>query len=474
MTRYEEIAEGVITLINQGVLRPGDRIPSIRSASRSHQVNPLTVMQAYQLLESQGWVAARPQSGYYVRARLVKRMAVPEMTRPTQQSVELDVSDFVFDILEATRSRSAVPLGSAFPSPWLFPHERLSRSLTTAMRRIDPWSAVTNLPPGNDELRRQIALRYLAAGANVPVSEIVVTAGALEALTLCLQAVTQPGDLVAIESPTFYACLQAIERLRLKAIEIPTHPDEGVDLVALSQALLTHPIKVCWFMTNFQNPLGSLMPDCKKQALVDLLARHEVPLIEDDVYGELYFDRQPPRQTKSYDEKGLVMHCASFSKSVAPGYRVGWVAAGRYSQAVQRLQFMTTLASSIPPQVALADFLKYGGYEPHLRRLRRALATQLAMTSDAIARYFPEGTRLTKPQGGYFLWIELPVMVDAVALHRLALSKGISIAPGPIFSAKREFRHFIRLNYGHPFTEQQEMGLATLGELIKGMMVSST
>ncbi|MEW9898417.1 PLP-dependent aminotransferase family protein [Chitinivorax sp. PXF-14] len=463
MTRYEALAQSVIEMIQQGVLRPGERIPSIRAASRHHGVNPLTVMQAYQLLESQGWVLARPQSGYYVRARRGQRLPEPGMSRPVAQSGELDVSDFVFEILEASKNPAVVPFGSAFPSPMLFPLDKLARSLAGSTRRLDPWSTVTHLPPGNEELRRQIALRYLAAGVTVSPNEIVITSGALEALTLSLQAVTEPGDLVAIESPTFYAALQAIERLRLKAIEIPTHPRDGIDLAALGDALARQPIKACWLMTNFQNPTGSLMPDDNKRELVALLARHAVPLIEDDVYGELYFGA-PPRHAKADDHAGLVLHCASFSKCLAPGYRVGWVAAGRFAQAVQRLKFMTTLTAGIPVQAALADYLKHGGYDTHLRRLRRTLATQQAQMSEAIGRLFPPGTRLTQPEGGYFLWLELPPAVDAVALHRRALEQGISIAPGPIFSARRDYRNAIRLNCGHPFTSQHEAALALLGQ----------
>jgi DNA-binding transcriptional MocR family regulator len=326
---------------------------------------------------------------------------------------------------------------------------------------------VTDLPPGNEELRRQLALRYLAQGASVLPQEIIITSGAMEGLNLCLQAVTQPGDLIAIESPTFYAGLQASERLGLNVIEIPSHPREGVNLTALEDALRHHPIKACLFMLNFANPTGSRVSDENKKALLALLRRHDIPLIEDDVYNELYFGPQAPLCSKAEDTTGLVMHVSSFSKCLAPGYRVGWVAAGRYASRIQRQKLSLSLATTIPVQIALADYLKQGGFENHLRHLRHTLASQEAELIQAVERHFPPGTKLARPQGSYFLWLELPSQVDTLLLHQQALERGISIAPGPIFSAKREFIHHVRLNFGHPDSERLEAAMATLGKLIK-------
>lgn len=463
--RYEALANELLLLIANGVLRAGDRLPSVRAACRSHHLSPATVLQAYYLLERRGLVEARPKSGYYVRPRPARHLPEPRPTRPTSESTEVDISDFVFAILHASRDQSVVPLGSGFPSPELFPLEKLARHLGAAARHMDPWATVRDLPPGNDALRRQIALRYLAAGAPVSPQEIVITNGAMEALNLCLQAVAKPGDLVAVESPTFYASLQAIERLQLKAVEIPTHPREGVSLTALAEILEQQPVKACLLMLNFQNPLGSRVPEDKRRELLALLARHDVPLIEDDVYAELHFDGEL-LSSKSLDTAGRVLHCGSFAKCLAPGYRVGWVAAGRYTSSVERLKFMTSLASNIPTQIALADYLQQGGFEPHLRRLRRALADQQAQLMDAVARHFPAETRVSRPEGGYFLWLELPEGTDTLALHRRALAQGISIAPGPIFSAKREYRHCLRLNSGHPWDGRFEAAVAALGRLV--------
>nr|WP_314872728.1 GntR family transcriptional regulator MpaR [uncultured Pseudomonas sp.] len=467
MKRYERFADDIAELIRSGVLGPGQRVPSVRYASQTHGVSPSTVFQAYYLLERRGLIRARPRSGYFVNAHAPQQMSEPQIMAPVSESTEVDVSGLVFSILDSIKDPNTVPFGSAFPSPALFPLQRLSRSLASASRAMDPRMAVTDLSPGNPQLRRQIALRYMVAGLMLPMEELLITNGALEALNLCLQAVTEPGDLVAIEAPAFYACLQILERLKLKAVEIPVHPREGMDLGVLAQTLDKHPVKAVWCMTNFQNPVGASMPDPKKQELVELLRRHQVPLIEDDVYAELYYSQQAPKPAKAFDTDGLVMHCGSFSKSLAPGYRIGWVAAGRFAQKVERLKLMTSLCASMPAQAAIADYLQHGGYDRHLRKLRYALEGQQASMLAAIARYFPAQTRVSQPSGGYFLWLELPEQMDALKLFQMAAAQGISIAPGPIFSPTRRFGNCIRLNYGSPWDASAEQAMETLGRIVR-------
>ncbi|BDM23426.1 TPA: GntR family transcriptional regulator MpaR [Pseudomonas putida] len=467
MKRYERFADDIAELIRSGVLGPGQRVPSVRYASQTHGVSPSTVFQAYYLLERRGLIRARPRSGYFVNAHAPRQFSEPQALEPLSESTEVDVSGLVFSILDSIKDPSTVPFGSAFPSPELFPLQRLSRSLASASRAMDPRMVVTDLSPGNPQLRRQIALRYMVGGLMLPMEELLITNGALEALNLCLQAVTEPGDLVAIEAPAFYACLQVLERLKLKAVEIPVHPREGMDLAVLAQTLEKHPVKAVWCMTNFQNPVGASMPEAKKQALVELLRRHQVPLIEDDVYAELYYAQQAPKPAKAFDTQGLVMHCGSFAKSLAPGYRIGWVAAGRFAQKIERLKLMTSLCASMPAQAAIADYLQHGGYDRHLRKLRYALEGQQANMLAAIARHFPAQTRVSQPSGGYFLWLELPEQMDALKLFHMALAQGISIAPGPIFSPTRRFGNCIRLNYGTPWNEGAERAMETLGRIIR-------
>lgn len=469
MKRYEALAEEVADSIRRRVLKPGDRLPSVRQASAERRVSPSTVFQAYYLLEARGLVESRPRSGYYVTRAAGAQPPEPELpSRPDGESRPVDVSDLVFGILQSAMAHEdVVPFGSAFPSPLLYPLDRLGRALAATAPQLDPWSTVDDLTPGNAELRRQIALRYLLGGLQVDADGIVVTNGALEALNLCIGAVTAPGDAVLVESPCFYATLQILQRRRLRAIEVPTHPREGIDLDAVEAAIARHAPRACWIMSNFQNPLGASMPVERKRALVEMLAGHGIPLIEDDVYAELYFGGERPVPAKAFDRDGLVMHCSSFSKSLAPGYRIGWVAGGRFADRIARHKLTTTLSANVPAQVALARYLQRGGFDRHLRRLRQALADQQAQCLAAIGRHFPRGTRVTRPAGGYFLWLELPAGTDALNLQRRAAALGISIASGPMFSASRGFGHCLRLNCGHPLDARARSALSVLGRLAR-------
>ena len=470
MKLYEALAADIEASIRTGVLHAGDRLASVRHTSQSRGVSASTVFQAYYLLEARGLIRARERSGYYVSAGVRQVPPEPDLTsQPRDESIAVDVSEQVFEILESSMTRDVVPFGSAFPSPLLFPLGRLGQAMASSAQSLDPWSTVDDLSPGNEALRRQIALRYLADGMPVHTDEIVITNGALEALNLCLSAVTRPGDSVVVESPTFYAALQALERMGLQAIEVPTHPREGIDLTALEHAISRHKPKACWLMTTFQNPLGSSMPEAKKKALVELLARHQLPLIEDDVYAELYFGDKRPAPAKAFDTQGLVMHCSSFSKCLAPGYRIGWAAPGRFVKSVARQKLTTTLSASAPAQRAMALYLERGGFDKHLRKLRQTLAAQQATFAEAVGHHFPSGTRATRPAGGYFLWVELPEGIDALKVHRHALSLGISVAPGPIFSASRAFTNCLRLNYGHTWDARSEQALASLGRLVSSL-----
>jgi DNA-binding transcriptional MocR family regulator len=463
MTLYEEFADDIEQAIRSGVLRPGDRLPSIREASGHRRVSPSTVFKAYYLLEARGLISGAQRSGYYVRPRPL-RPQEPQASRPPGARHAVDSNDLVYEILASLKHRRAVPLGSAFPDPNLFPLDELRQALVRSMRGFDPWHTLCDLPPGNETLRRLIRKRYLLRGTSVSDSEIVLTHGAMPALHLCLEALTSPGDSVVVESPCFYVALQALQRLGLKAVEVATDSREGVDLGQLAKVLERQRPAACWLMPTLQNPLGASMPDAKKRELVALLARHEVPLVEDDVYEELYQGNKAPASAKHFDRRGLVLHCSSFSKCLAPGYRVGWAAAGRFGPKIERLKLMTLLSGSVPVQDAIAMYLQERPYEAHLRRLRTALATQQALFVAALARHFPPGTLVSRPAGGYFVWLELPAG-DAMQLFDAGFAEGVSLAPGPMFSARQEFRHCMRLNTGQVWSPAIEHAIARLGRL---------
>lgn len=470
MARYQDIALELGQAVRSLVYRPGERFPSVRESSRAYGVAVGTMLRAYEALETSGLIEARPRSGYFVCHTPRGTYPEPARSQPATRRAPVDVSQLVFQLLDETRLQQSAPFGSAFPSPELFPFRALMRAGAAAARRLDPWSSVQDLPPGNAELRRWIARRYRLSGCAIDPEEIVITNGALEAMNLCLQAVTRPGDTVAVESPTFYATLQSIERLRLRAVEIPTHPRTGLDVSVLARVLRRTPIRACIAMSNFQNPLGSLMADADKQALVELLRRYRVPLIEDDVYAELYHGTDRPRPAKHYDRDGGVLHCGSFAKCLAPGFRVGWTAPGRFREPVRQLKVMTSIATPSLTQATLVHYLRDHSFDRHLRALRAKLAWQLQLFTRAMEAAFPPDCRITRPQGGYLLWAELPRGVDALRLHALAQQDHIGIAPGPLFSAQRGYRQFVRLNFGHPWSPQSALAVERLGELIRTLV----
>jgi DNA-binding transcriptional MocR family regulator len=470
--RYELLTKELAKLIEQGVLRPGDRLPSLRAASEQHRLSIGTVHRAYEVLEERGLVEVRPQSGFYVRARLPRaatreRTDAPEPTpsTPPLSSTFVDVDHLVAEVIEANRRRDVVPLGLPHPNPNLLPLDQLNRMAASEARRLSAWASIDDVPLGNAELRRLIALRYLKSNIAVSPEDIVVTCGAMEAMNLSLAAVTKPGDVIAIESPSYYRLLSVAELMGLKVAEVATHPREGIDLKSLRGALRSLKISACVVMGNFQKPLGATMLEGKKRELASLLAREGVPLIEDDVFAELYFEKERPRPVKAFDRKGMILHCGSFSKCVAPGYRVGWVAPGRFQYDVQRLKVRTSIATASLPQAAIAEYVKHGGYERHLRRLRRALSEGMQALSLAVRAHFPPGTRLSRPRGGYMLWVEVPEPFDAMQLHKLALAKNISLLPGPLFSPRRGYRNCVGLNFGQSDVTRAREAVATLGGL---------
>lgn len=467
MKRYEMIADEVSSLIDQGVLGAGERLLSVRKMSMSKGVSISTVLQAYLLLEQKGLIISRPQSGYYV-ANISRLSPVkPLVTRPRLQSTAVDIGELVFELMTATKNRSFSPLGSPFPSPELYPLKKLNQYTHAISDYYSPWESIAALTPGNEALRMQIVKRYVQHGYSISLEDVTITSGALEAIRLSLQAVCQPGDTVIVESPCVYAILQGIELLGLKVIEMTTSSADGVDIGLLAKVIGQNRIAACLLMPNFQNPLGSLMPDDKKQAIVELLAKHDIPLIEDDVCQELYFGSKRPKSTKYFDKKGLVLHCSSFSKSLAPGYQVGWVIAGKFQNKVNQLKCMSTLVTPSLLQKTIADYLTHENYDRHLRKLRHSLAIQQAQAVHLIDRYFPKETVITKPKGGYTLWLKLPKSFNTLDLFYQALEKKIIIAPGCLFSARDYYNDCLRINYGYAIDNHYKQAIKTLSLLLK-------
>ena len=464
---YEQLADDMGKALDTGVWRPGERLPSIRQTADSRRLSISTVKRAYLLLESRGRVEARPQAGYFVRA--AKRTSTADL--PLTQSMpepigrDVDVARRVLSTLQAIQCCDAVPLGSPYPDATLFPWRRVSQHLNSIVKRFESWSAVNDIPPGNSELMRQIARRHTQNGLDIAAQDVIVTIGATEAINLSLQAVAKPGDTIAVESPSYYAMLQAIERNGMRAVELPTHPDFGLDIEALEEAMKRQRIDACLSMPNFHNPLGFEMPEQRKRQLVDLATRHDMPIIENGVYNELHFADRAPVTLKSFDKSGIVLFCGSFSKSLTAGVRIGWTLPGRYHEELLKLKFLNTMATPAIPQIAIAEYLAQGGWDHHLRGVRSALSQRADILSSMVRRFFPKGTRMSTPRGGYHLWLELPVGVNSFDLQASAMERGITLAPGELFSNADMYSNFIRLNFSHDWTPKVETAVRTLGAL---------
>ncbi len=464
---YNNIVARVANQVKETLLKPGDRLPSVRALSREQGISISTAFKAYSELEMMGLVEARPKSGYYVKFSPARFNKAPETKPPQKTPEQASVTEMIAMVYQNMQDEGVLRLSLAAPPISLVPVAKLSKSMAEAIRKSTSGNIHYENVQGNIALRRQLAKNAFAWGGQFTENDVVTTQGCMEALVFCLKAVTKPGDTVAIESPTYFGIFNIMQSLELKVLEIPVDAETGIDIEYLEQAMQTVPVKACLFVPNFSNPVGSCMPNAWKQQLVTLLTTLQIPLIEDDIYGDIYFGKSRPRNCKSFDTEGWVMLCSSVSKSLAPGYRVGWCIPGRFKEQVINLKMMHSISSATPTQAAIAHFFETGRYDLHMRNLRRALHTQCLRYMQAVAEYFPAGTGISQPQGGYALWIELDKSINAYTLYQAALAHHISIAPGQIFSTDGRFTNFIRISFGIPFDAAVEGHLKVLGALVR-------
>jgi len=466
---YQRLANVLEGMIRSRALRAGDRMPSVRQFSAQQHVSVPTALQAYVTLESRGLIEARPKSGFYVRPRLSDLAPEPSPSARRPKITALGNSDPVESLLADHADPDLIPLGAALPSPHLLPGVRLTRILSGIGRSLGAHSIGYDLAPGHESLRRQLARRSLEWGCALSAEDFLVTVGATEAVSLALRAVCQPGDTVVVETPTYFGLANTLRELRLKALPIPVSATDGLDLDLLEKALRRTRVAACVTVPNFHNPMGFVMPENRKREFVQLCATRGIPILEDDTYGDLPHEGPRPRCLKAFDPGDTVILCGSFSKKLAPGYRVGYLAAGKWQSQVRSLKQTSTLIGALLPTLAVAEFLKNGGYDRYLRSIRQAYRRQVETMREAIVEYFPEGTALSRPRGGYLLWCELPGRTDAVRLLTRAREAGISIAPGPMFSPNGEFSHCIRINCGYPWSPRIEGAVEVLGRLCAGV-----
>jgi DNA-binding transcriptional MocR family regulator len=464
---YNRVADQLQSQIHKGVYREGERLPGVRVLSRQFGVSISTVLQAHQTLESRGYLEARERRGFFVRMP-GQDTPVPVMGRPKAQPVPVSARDMALELCSA-EIKALVPLGAAVPHPDYLPLRQIQQASIWAARQ--GRETLEYAFPGKLVLRRQLARHMTSLGVLAAPDDIIITNGAQEAIILALRSLTRPGDIVAIESPSFPGILQSLEIAGLRAIEIPVHPTDGISLEALQMALEQWPVKACVVVANHSNPMGVRLSDPRKERLVELLAEADVPLIEDDIYGDLPFEGERPRPAKAFDRHDNVIYCGSFSKTVSPGLRLGWVVPGRHYTGISQQKYFSNLATAAIPQLAISRFLEQGGYERYLRTARQRYRDATGRMRNAVARVFPEGTAISRPMGGFVLWVELAGRVSGTDVFTLARASGINVAPGKMFSTTNKYEHCLRLNCANPWTDRIDGAIQRLGEIVHKLVL---
>lgn len=469
---YVQVADGLEKMIDDDVLRIGDKLPSVRVLSDEYGISMGTAFQAYYHLEGKGLIESRPKSGYYVRFNQRRFPALPKVIQPDSLSHDVSVKEMIASIYSdiASPKDKVINFALAVPDIAHLPVAKINKSVVYALRNSKDFCLSYEHTQGNIDLRKQISKLAFNWGGKIKPDEIVVTGGCLEAMIMCIKAVTKPGDTVAVESPNYFGVFQSMESMGLKVVEISSCPVAGLDIDCLEKAIKKYPVKACVVIPNFNNPLGGCMPDANKKRLVELITKNNIPLIEDDIYGELYFGKSRPATCKYYDTKGMVMYCSSLSKSLAPGYRIGWTIPGKFLEQVKQIKRISNISSPTLTQAAMAHFLQNGRYEYHLKNMRKALHTQCLKYVQAIIEYFPADTKVSRPHGGFVLWVQLNKKINTFKLRTEAIKHGISIVPGKIFSVSCNYNNCIRISFGKPWSEDADYGLMLLGKLIKKML----
>lgn len=464
--QYRKIAKAIASQIKKGVWKTGEKLPSLRAVSHENGVSLNTAIQAYYELEKDGYIISRPKSGYIVSYKPI-RLSIPATTQPSVKFEGKEVVDLIAEVYSSLEigDKSITRFSLGMPEDVLLPIAKLNKELIRAMHSLPGNGTRYDETQGNIRLRKYVARFTYSWNGNLTEEDIVTTAGVTNAVALALSVTTQRGDMVAVESPVYFGLLQLANSLGLRVLELPTNPVTGVEPDALRKVLPQ--IKACILISNFNNPIGSCMPDEHKKAVVDMLAEYEIPLIEDDLYGDLFFGNSRPKPCKVFDKKGLVLWCGAVSKTLAPGYRVGWIAPGKYKEAIIRQKNIYLISTPALNQEAIANFMENDRYENHLRKLRHELHTNSIHFAHSIMNYFPESTKVVTPQGGFMLWLELDNRIDTTKLYNRAMQKKISIAPGRMFTLQEQYNNCMRLSYGQRWTPFIEERLKLLGDIVK-------
>jgi len=463
---YIEFANKIAAMVDSGIYKAEDKLPSLRSLHKENGLSIGTILQSFNYLIDKGLITSREKSGYFVNHRPGKKLPVPQALPVSLSERSVHIDKLLRKLRADGVGRNFVSFANAQPDNRLLPFNSIKRVIQQTSRDVSGGYLMLESRYGNVQLREEIAKRSFLWKGSTHADELIITNGATEAILCSLKAVTKPGDTVLVQDPCFYGIMQVLECLDLKIATIPSHPETGISINDLKTACKKLNIKACVLVSNFNNPDGASISTEGKKQIAEFANTHHIPVIEDDLYGELFFKGSRPDTIKAYDTDGWVMYCNSFTKTLVPGFRIGWCAAGRFAYEVARIKSMHNGSTSNFSQQVVLQLLSSGSYERHLQKFRIELNKNLVRTTNLIEQHFPEGTKITRPIGGLVIWVELPENINAVAFQEKAFQHEVSYAPGEIFSAKGDYQHYMRISYCNLWENKVEKALIKLGQLL--------
>ncbi|WP_158971783.1 PLP-dependent aminotransferase family protein [Paraglaciecola sp. L3A3] len=460
--KYQQLATHVTGEIQNQTLAAGEPLPALRKFALQHQVSLATATKTYEWLQSQGLIVAKAQSGFYVKGH----SSIKPLSQPRLKSVSIkhDPSDVIFEILQNALTFDRVGLSSGYLDESLRPSLELQRSLKRTAKIANLTANSYGHTQGEVKLRNAIVDIMRQRQCSINTEQIIVTNGCLEAINLVLGQVSEVGDTVAIFTPCYSGLLTALKHAKRQVLEIPCGP-EGPDMVHVAELFSQGKFTTLLFSAIASNPIGFSLPRKTKKQLALLAKQYQTYIIEDDTFGSLDYRQGTTEPAYAYDHAGYIVYCSSFSKDLAPNMRLGWIASKPLMPGLMRHKVALNITCNMPCQLAMADYLFSESYSAHIRKLTTTLQQQVLKLQTCVLQHFPAGTRVSQPQGGFFLWVELPHQIKTMEIYNLAVQENICFMPGHTFSMSGQYEHCLRLSINQIWHSDLEQAVCRLGEI---------
>lgn len=462
--KFEEFTTDIERSIREGFYKPGHKLPSVRDLKKQYNTSISTIQNGYEHLIILGLVTSIPKSGYYVAAPVNQRRDNLTQENPI-------VRDAIFErnielITSGHGNKKLVEFNVATPGDLIISQKLLLRTMQHVIREKGVGLLKYYPTNGLDELKSNIIKHAAGYQTRINPWELLITDGALQALYIALSAVCGPEDVVAVESPCVFSVLEVIRVLKLKVVEIPVALTNGFDVDFLKKACGQNKIKAIVITPNFHNPTGILLDDDAKKELVKISQQHHIAIIENDIYGDLNFGGKRPSTIRSYDESGLVMTYSSYAKTLAPGIRLGWLAAGKFLRAAEQIKF--SMGSTVSPvyQETVNRLLATNSYDRHLRAFRMLLAKNAFSTINLLSQHFPKDTSIVPPAGGYNIWVKMPDYIDMNNFYNECERIGVKFTPGYTFSFTEMFSSNFRIVFADKYSALKIRALELVGNTV--------